>query len=326
MRIELVICTYNPNRDFLRRTIEGLKAQSLSVEEWGFLIVDNNSSTPVDASFVNWHPHGRVIVESEPGLTPARICGIRNSDTELIVFVDDDNVLDAQYLEEVLRIASEKLDMGAYGAGKIIPEYSVEPDADCLPFTKGLALRKRDHALWSNDPRDSCNPWGAGLIVRRSVALEFANVMSDDPIRKMLGRKGDSLNSAEDIEFSWIACRQGLGKGVFPSLKMKHLIDSSRVDRAYLARLCEGHAFSHVLMKYLHHDEIKRYSDTLNKQNETELKVGIQRPGVGQKVKYLIAWFLAKIPVLNRNFANVARLASYRGIRRAHKLISECER
>ena len=39
------------------------------------------------------------------GLTPARLRGIRESRGELLVFVDDDNVLERDYLEVALALA-----------------------------------------------------------------------------------------------------------------------------------------------------------------------------------------------------------------------------
>lgn len=325
MLLDLIICTHNPNLDFLQRTVDGLKKQTLPLSQWGFLIVDNSSKSPVSSSFVDWHPNGKLIVESELGLTPARICGIRNTNSELLVFVDDDNVLSPDYVENVFAIIANNPSLGAYGAGQIIPEFAVEPDADCRPFVKSLALRKRSSALWSNNPEDVTNPWGAGLVVRRAVANEFVEVMSDDPLRKRLGRKGNSLNSAEDIEFSWIACRQGFSKGVFPELQMRHLIDQRRVDRGYLARLCEGHAFSHVLMRYLHHQESFNLADQLNAK-EGDKNWTTPRRSMREKVKYWIAWFLAKSPVLSKRFANVVRLSSYNGRLRAYRLIEDIER
>ena len=325
MRLDLIICTYNPDFEFLQRAVDGLKQQTLDSSEWGFLIVDNSSKTPIVSSFVDWHPNGKLVVETELGLTPARICGIHNTNSELLVFVDDDNVLSPDYLEKVLEIATRNLNLGAFGAGKIIPEFAAEPDDDCRPFVKSLALRKQNSPLWSNNPEDRTNPWGAGLVVCRTVAEEFAEVMGNDPLRKSLGRKGNSLNSAEDIEFSWIACRQGFGKGVFPELQMKHLIDKRRVDRGYLASLCEGHAFSHVLMNYLHHQETVDLADQLNAKDGDRIR---ETPTIGlkQQAKYALAWLMAKAPGVKDRFSNVARLATYDGVRRAYRLIDDVER
>lgn len=324
MKVELVVCTHNPNLDFLQRTVDGLKAQTLSQDQWGFLLVDNGSKVTVDPAYANWHQNGRIVVEPELGLTSARICGIRNTQSELIVFVDDDNVLAPDYVKQVLNIAQQNPKLGAFGAAKILPEFEVEPDNDCRPFIQSLALRDQDYALWSNDPEDRTNPWGAGLIVQRDVAIEFARIATEDPLRKLLGRKGNSLNSAEDIEFAWIACEMGLSKGVFPELQMKHLIDARRVDRNYLLRLIEGHAFSHTLMKYIHHADILKRASRLNRQPNDEIWTSPQS-SIVSIAKHCVVWLFAKTPPLKHSFFNCARLATYNGNSKGYQLIDKIE-
>jgi glycosyltransferase involved in cell wall biosynthesis len=64
------------------------------------LLVDNKSNTALSASIdLSWHPNGRHIVEEETGLTPARIKGIKEAHSDLLLFVDDDNCLNENYLE-----------------------------------------------------------------------------------------------------------------------------------------------------------------------------------------------------------------------------------
>ena len=49
---------------------------------------------------ISWHPNGRHVREDELGLTPARLRGVAEAVAELLVFVDDDNILDPDYLEQ----------------------------------------------------------------------------------------------------------------------------------------------------------------------------------------------------------------------------------
>jgi len=42
------------------------------------------------------------------------------------------------------------------------------------------------------------------------------------------------------------------GKGLFPELRITHLIDRKRVQRDYLLQIAEGHAFSHAILDHLH--------------------------------------------------------------------------
>src|SRR5208337_1906590 len=99
MKISLILCTHNPRMDYLQRVLGALRGQSLSKSEWELLVIDNRSTDPLAQRLdLCWHPHGQVVREELVGLALARLCGIDHSRGEIIVFVDDDNVLDPAYL------------------------------------------------------------------------------------------------------------------------------------------------------------------------------------------------------------------------------------
>jgi hypothetical protein len=78
---------------------------------------------------LKWHPSARYIREEVLGLTPARLRGIQEAQGELLVFVDDDSVLDSSDLEVAETIAKSRPDLGCWGAGRIEPEYEKPPPA-----------------------------------------------------------------------------------------------------------------------------------------------------------------------------------------------------
>src|SRR5688572_6616303 len=96
----VVICTHNPREDYLRECLNALKEQSLPKSEWELVVVDNCSDKPLAESIdLSWHRYARLIREETLGLTPARLRGIREAAGDLLVFVDDDNILDVDFLE-----------------------------------------------------------------------------------------------------------------------------------------------------------------------------------------------------------------------------------
>src|SRR5262245_3180408 len=100
LRASVVICTHNPRLDYLRRALDGLKAQALPRDRWELLVVDNASDTaPVAAADLAWHPRAAVVREDVLGLTAARVRGIAATNGDLVVFVDDDNIVAPDYLE-----------------------------------------------------------------------------------------------------------------------------------------------------------------------------------------------------------------------------------
>ena len=260
--VSVIICTHNPRADYLTRTLNALKAQTLPKEQWELLLIDNASKEPLANSYdLSWHPHARHVREEDLGLTPARLRGIHEAASELLLFVDDDNVLASNYGETLLHLTSEFPHMGCFGAGRLVPEFEEEPEQELLPYTNMLALRSVSERQWSFCPTDHIIPWGAGLAVRRPVAQGFKEAINTNKMRLLLGRNGQQLNSCEDDEFSWVACEMSYGKGIFPELQVTHLIGRKRIQLEYLLRLAEGVAFSHELLKHLHQEFIPKQSN-----------------------------------------------------------------
>ena len=111
--LSAIICTHNPRPDYLTRCLTSLEAQTLPREKWELILVDNASvSDKAPRPDLSWHPQSRLVYEEELGLTPARLRGIRETTGDLLVFVDDDNVLDPDFLETAVRTAEEKLFLG----------------------------------------------------------------------------------------------------------------------------------------------------------------------------------------------------------------------
>lgn len=261
-QLSVVICTHDPRAEQLERTLTSLRQQDLAVEQWALLIVDNASTNGVlDQIDIRWHPYSRVVQESKLGLTMARIRGIAETTSEVILFVDDDNVLAPNYLSTVLEIMRREPQLGVIGAGRLEPEFEEAPAPGLLPYTPMLALRTVETSRWSNDPQDQAIPWGAGMAVSRAVADRYRHIVLADPLRQRLDRAGNTLNSCGDDEFSWLACEMGLGKGVFTELQVTHLIGRSRVQREYLLRLAEGHAFSRAFLLHIHGAKVHRWQD-----------------------------------------------------------------
>ena len=74
--ISVVLPTHNPDLGRLRRTLDALVGQSLPRSSWELLVVDNASSPPLSSTEID-AIGGRLVLEPTPGLTPARLAGIR---------------------------------------------------------------------------------------------------------------------------------------------------------------------------------------------------------------------------------------------------------
>jgi glycosyltransferase involved in cell wall biosynthesis len=251
--ISVVICAHNPRPDFLRRVLDALKGQQLPQEHWEVLLIDNASKQPLAASAdLSWHPHARHVRENELGLTAARLRGIKESNGGLLVFVDDDNVLQSNYLPECLALSKNYPFIGAMG-GQVIPEYEVPPGEDIKPFLHYLLIRKFDEAKWSNLLNfHATSPCGAGMCIRREVVNAYSQLVAADPRRKELDRKGDCIFAGGDSDMALCSRRVGLGTGIFPTLRLIHLIPQTRLTRNFFLKAAYGGGYSFTLLDYLY--------------------------------------------------------------------------
>lgn len=249
MKLSVIICTHNPSEHYLRRVLESLRTQTLPAECWELILVDNRSKEPVADRFdLSWHRQAACVVEPALGLTRARLKGAEVARGELICYLDDDTVLQNDYLERAVAIGDEWPRLGAWG-GQLLPEY--EPGFEPSPRARLVWDISLQRDLWSNlHERFTC-PIGGGMVLRRAVIDHYRKELADDPRRLELDRKGDSLVSSGDIDLAFCACDIGLGIGRFQSLVITHLIPRSRCEEAYLDRLAYGIGYSSTLLDYI---------------------------------------------------------------------------
>jgi glycosyltransferase involved in cell wall biosynthesis len=247
--ISVVTCSHNPNPQYFKRVLNALRAQALPVAQWEYLVVDNCSRIPIaDSIDLSWHPYSRIVREDKLGLTPARLKGISEANSAIIVFVDDDNLLDPDYLDQVLRSAEKYPHLGSW-SGQCRGEFEEVPSEWIYRYLGNLAIREFNKNIWSNLPRlAETMPCGAGMVVSRPVAQRYLERHSEGERSFQLDRAGDSLLSGGDNDLAACACEIGLSVGLVASLKLTHLIPPERLTSEYQARLAEGIHFSSVIL------------------------------------------------------------------------------
>lgn len=246
------ICTFNPDSRLIGRLLASI---SLILESSDFnievILIDNNSNPPLSqdksvSSFLKKHPKSKCIVEPKQGLTAARCCAIKNTNSPIVVFFDDDNEPNKDYLDVLLKYFIDFPHVGIWGPGEITVEY-VDSVGDWFSrHPEKFQQRKRDFgycclpATWG----PYC-PNGTGFAVKREIldhyllSIETGKLNAND-------RKGKSLSSAGDVQIVWEGTKLGFAVGLIPDLKCRHLITDSRANFTYLKRLSFGTAASYL--------------------------------------------------------------------------------
>lgn len=303
MKASIILCTHNPRPDYLARVLESLRFQSCPSSEWELLVIDNASDVQLSHIVkLDWHAQARIVREDKLGLSYARQRGMREARSSLLIFADDDNVLDANYVAEAICIGEEWPKLGVWG-GSIKPEFEVGPAAEVIPYLPLLALREVRRPRWTNvETCPDADPWGAGLCVRAGVAAAYVDHFATAGL-KIVDRIGQHLSSCGDTEICYVACRNGLGMGIFPQLKVLHLIPKERLSQEYIVRIAEGVQTSALLLDY--------------KWQGTAI------PSLARPAALLRAVFGA---IRSRGLARQVHLARLRAARMARTIVARSER
>ncbi len=232
--VTLCVCTHNPRREVLEICLRALREQILGAIPAELVVVDNASRpalTPATLGLAGFPFPARVVPEPEPGLMPARLCGLREARGSVLVYVDDDNELAADYVGEVARFLADHPRAGAVG-GVIVAAGAAERPAWFREVEGMLAVRDLGPEARCLSNEGWIVPCGAGLVVRTEAMRQAART----PFL-LQGRKGKGLASGEDSELCLRVRHLGWELWHAPRLRLHHHLPSSRFEPAYLERL-----------------------------------------------------------------------------------------
>ncbi|MEO7214168.1 glycosyltransferase [Mucilaginibacter sp.] len=237
--ISVIIPTYNPNLQRLGQTMEGLKAQTLAYQDWELIIIDNNSSVSFTGKIdLSWQPNSKIVSEPRQGLTYARLKGFEEAKGNVIVMIDDDNIANKDYLEQVKNIFKTNDQLGAMG-GKSLPLFESTPPSWIGDFHTNLAVRNLGDDViieeWQNKYPEFA-PIGAGMAVRKEALHAYINKIKTGK-STITDRQGSNLASGGDNDMVIEILKAGWQTAYYPQLSIRHIIPKERLQPEYLARL-----------------------------------------------------------------------------------------
>lgn len=231
MFFSIIICSYNPNHSIFEKLLNAILHFGSTSPCHEVIIVDNNSSPALSQdetvqSFLSKKQNSRVITENKPGLTNARIAGIKDSNAEWLVFFDDDNEPAKGYLIEAKKIIDQYTEVGAWGPGNIHVNYVGQKENNYLDNLKPLFQQRTSSEICFDNNKvegNVCYPYGTGLIIRRDILTVYIDEVEKNMLT-MSDRKGNSLLSGGDTQILYIGLRMGFFAGSGPSINLTHHI------------------------------------------------------------------------------------------------------
>jgi glycosyltransferase involved in cell wall biosynthesis len=250
----VAIPTYN-GAQRLPEVLESLKSQTgTDAFAWEVIVVDNNSrdTTPeVVRAYQQNSPYPiRYCHEARQGAGFARKRAICEAQSDLIGFLDDDNIPAENWIAAAYTFAQDHPTAGAFGS-RIQGEFEVEPPENFSRLLSFLALTERGPDPLIYRPAQKVLPPSAGLVIRKQAWLE--NV----PDRLILnGRVDGNMLTAEDLEMLSYIQRSGWEIWYNPAMQVRHKIPKQRLEREYLIPFFRGIGLSRYVTRML---SVKRW-------------------------------------------------------------------
>jgi glycosyltransferase involved in cell wall biosynthesis len=247
MHISVIICTYNRSK-LLKNSLGSL--QKLNIPEdlsFELIVVDNNSTDDTQEVVKSFLPESkmkkRYVFEACQGLSNARNRGIKETESDILVFTDDDMEFDPNWLLEISSVF-KKYDCICV-AGKIIPKWPqgkppwlIDDGPYQIPSFDGrFDLGNLEHEI--KKPL-----FGGNMAFKRTAFKEYGFFRTD------LGRSGNTFLSNEETEFCNRLFAAGEKIVYSPNAKVYHLLNNSHGTKSYYLKRMFSYGKSNIRMKY----------------------------------------------------------------------------
>ena len=244
MDFSIIVCCYNAVGR-IEKTLEYLSKLNLNGLDCELLVVDNNSADGT-ADWVKelWDGLGspyplRVLFEGEAGVGYARKTGSLEAKGIFILFCDDDNWLEQEYVQKVHRVFLKQEEVGIVGGtGIAVSDVEIPfwfQDFEAL-YAVGIKCDVDDYV--------ETLP-AAGMAVRRSLLVDYYGLF----INRFKSRNGKKYNGGEDTLLCLGIAWMGFSTYYQRDLTFYHFIPGKRLQESHLRELMAGIAESQVLIE-----------------------------------------------------------------------------
>lgn len=235
--ISVIVCCYN-SAVRLPQTLTHLALQNVSDNiKWELIVVDNSSTdSTVVVAKNEWEKHETdipfiIVNENRQGLSFARKKGVEVARFDILIFCDDDNWLQEDYVSVAYRLMQENSRIGVAG-GKSVPSAEINKPFWFDSFKNVYAVGKQLAATGCANDRRYIT--GAGMIIRKAIfqkleKAEFSPMLTD--------RKGNSVSSGGDSEICLLAMQLGYDLYYDERLQFTHYIPANRLKWSYCVEM-----------------------------------------------------------------------------------------
>ena len=234
--VTVALCCHN-SASLLPETLRHLAIQDVPDEvPWEVVVVDNASTDATDRiAEEEWSKSGshvplRVVEEPKPGIVAARNRAFEVAQYEFVLFCDDDNWLQQDYVRTVYDVMSGNQRIGALG-GVGEPVFGTSEPSWFWNNRQYYAVGRQSEQ--SGDVTDRKGyVYGAGFVIR-NVAWQEVKAAG------FTGLLHDLRRGSNDIELCSLARIAGYRVWYEDSLRFRHYLTPERLTWSYFLRLTE---------------------------------------------------------------------------------------
>ena len=232
--ISIIICTYNREK-YIRPLLESIAKNDYPTTDYEIVLVDNNcidNTREVCEQFTAANPEVtlRYVVESEQGLSAARNKGIKEAKGDIIIYVDDDALVDSNYIRIYAEHFAVHPDTMAAG-GPIEPLYETQEPSWMSPYTKALLTAWMNYGDQVREYPNGRYPGGGNAAYRKEV-FDRVGLFNTE-----LGRKGNLLLASEEKDIFDKMKALGMKVLYLPTPVLHHCIPQAKLEKDYFNRL-----------------------------------------------------------------------------------------
>lgn len=232
--LSIIICTYNRDK-YVGPLLESIAKNDYPKNDYEILLVDNNctdNTRSVCENFVKSHPDiiFRYVIETEQGLSAARNKGIKEAKGEIIIYVDDDALVDTNYIRSFAEHFIAHPETMAAG-GPIEPLYETEEPLWMSPYTKALLTGWMNYGDYVREYPQGRYPGGGNAAYRKKVFDKIGLFNTE------LGRKGSALLASEEKDIFDKMHSLGMKIEYLPTPILHHIIPQVKLEKPYFERL-----------------------------------------------------------------------------------------
>ncbi|WP_417890156.1 glycosyltransferase [Xanthomarina gelatinilytica] len=247
--VSVIVCCYNSSLR-LPKTLSYLATQEVAKDQtWELILVNNNSTdTTVAVAEQMWKQlgapvHLTIVEEHQAGLTFARAKGVSVSQYDLLLFCDDDNWLQADYIQQTLAIFNSHPDIGALGGWSEAVFEDGKPDwFDRFAGNFAVGKPMKESGLIHHAQGFL---YGAGMVIHKDTfallkKIGFKSILTD--------RKGKQLSSGGDVELIYAMKLLGVPVMFSDRLLFYHFMPKERMTWEYLLKLRQSMYWSNFIL------------------------------------------------------------------------------